>query len=40
MQDINSLPNTKCNYKYHIIFAQKYIRKAFYEEKRLEIGKY
>ena len=39
MQDINSLSHTKWNCKYHIVFAPKYRRKAFYEEKRLEIGR-
>lgn len=39
MQDINSLSHTKWNCKYHIVFAPKYRRNVFYEEKRLEIGK-
>ncbi len=39
MQDINRLSHTKWNYKYHIVFAPKYQRKVFYEEKRLEIGR-
>ena len=39
MQDINSLSHTKWNCKYHIVFAPKYRRKVFYEEKRLEIGR-
>ena len=39
MQEINSLSDTKWNCKYHIVFAPKYRRKVFYEEKRLEIGK-
>lgn len=39
MQDINSLSHTKWSCKYHIVFAPKYRRKVFYEEKRLEIGK-
>jgi len=39
MQDINSLLHTKWNCKYHIVFAPKYRRKVFYEEKRLEIGR-
>lgn len=38
MQDINSLSHTKWNCKYHIVFASKYRRKVFYEEKRIEIG--
>ena len=33
----NSLAHTKWNCKYHIVFAQKYRRKVFFEEKRLEI---
>lgn len=35
--DKNSLAHTKWNCKYHIVFAPKYRRKVFYEEKRLEI---
>ena len=35
--DANSLAHTKWNCKYHIVFAPKYRRKVFYEEKRLEI---
>ena len=35
---INSLAHTKWNCKYHIVFAPKYRRKVFYEEKRVEIG--
>ena len=38
MEDINSLAHTKWNCKYHVVFAPKYRRKEFYEEKRLEIG--
>ena len=34
---VNSLAHTKWNCKYHIIFAPKYRRKFFYEEKRLAI---
>ena len=34
---INSLAHTKWNCKYHIVFAPKYRRKIFYEEKRLVI---
>ena len=37
--DVNSLSHTKWNCKYHIVFAPKYRRKVFYEEKRLEIVK-
>ena len=35
--DTNGLAHTKWNCKYHIVFAPKYRRKVFYEEKRLEI---
>ena len=35
--DVNSLAHTKWNCKYHIVFAPKYRRKVFYEDKRLEI---
>ena len=38
MDDIKSLTHTKWNCKYHVVFAPKYRRKVFYEEKRLEIG--
>ena len=38
MEDTNSLAHTKWNCKYHVVFAPKYRRKVFYEEKRLEIG--
>ena len=37
MNDSNSLAHTKLNCKYHIVFAPKYSRKVFYEEKQLEI---
>ena len=37
--DVNSLSHTKWNCKYHIVFAPKYRRMAFYGSKRLEIGK-
>ena len=37
MNVINSSSHTKQNCKYHIVFAQKYRRKVFYEDKRLEI---
>ena len=30
---------TKWNRKYHIVFAPKYRRKAFYKEKMAEVGK-
>ena len=39
MNDVKSLSNTSWNRKYHIVFAIKYGRKVFYEEKRLQIGK-
>ena len=39
MKDMNSLAHTKWNCKYHIVFAPKYRRKAFYGENRAEIGK-
>ena len=35
--DTNSLAHTKWDCKYHIVFAPKYRRKEFFEEKRLEI---
>ena len=38
MDDVISLAHTKWNCKYHVVFAPKYRRKVFYEEKRLEIG--
>lgn len=33
----NSLAHTKWNCKYQIVFASKYRRKVFFEEKRAEI---
>ena len=39
MNDIKSLSHTSWNCKYLIVFAPKYRRKAFYGEKRLEIGR-
>ena len=39
LNDINSLSHTKWNCKYHIVFAPKYRRKVFYEEKRQAVGK-
>ena len=33
----NSLAHTKWNCKNHIVFAPKYRRKVFFEDKRLEI---
>ena len=35
--DNNTLAHTKWNCKYHIVFAPKYRRKVFYEEKRKEV---
>ena len=35
--DTNSLAHTKWNCKYHVVFAPKYRRKVFYQEKRQEI---
>ncbi len=37
--NVNSLAHTMYNCKYHIVFAPKYRRMAFYGSKRLEIGK-
>lgn len=39
LNDIHSLSHTKCNCKYHIVFAPKYRWKIFYHEKRVAIGK-
>lgn len=38
-KDVHSLSHTKWNCKYHVVFAPKYRRKVFYNEKKLEIGK-
>ena len=38
MNDVHSLSHSKWNCKYHIVFAPKYRRKVFYEEKRQELG--
>lgn len=38
-KDVHSLSHTKWNCKYHVVFAPKYRRKIFYNEKKLEIGK-
>ena len=38
MKNMNSLSHTKWNCKYHIVFAPKYRRQAFYGSNRLEIG--
>ena len=37
MNDTHSLSHTKWNCKYHIVFAPKYKKKVFYEEKRTEV---
>ena len=39
LNDIHSLSHTKWNCKYYIVFAPKYRRKVFYQEKRAEVGK-
>lgn len=39
ISDIHSLSHTKWECKYHIVFAPKYRRKVFYDEKRYKIGK-
>lgn len=39
LNDINSLSHTKWNCKYHVVFAPKYRRKIFYQQKREAIGK-
>lgn len=39
MNDINSLSHSKWNCKYHIVFAPKYRRKAFFGEHKDAIGK-
>ena len=36
--DLHSLSHTKWRCKYHIVFAPKYRRKAFYDERRVAIG--
>lgn len=38
-KDEFSLAHTVWNCKYHIVFAPKYRRKVFFNEKRIEIGK-
>ena len=35
--DVRSLAHTQWNCKYHIVFAPKYRRKVFFEDKRTEI---
>lgn len=39
LNDINSLSHTKWNCKYHIVFAPKYRRKVFNEDKRKAVRK-
>ena len=36
--DLHSLSHTKWSCKYHIVFAPKYRRRAFYEARRGEVG--
>ena len=36
--DLHSLSHTKWSCKYHIVFAPKYRRRAFYEARRVEVG--
>ena len=38
-RDELSLAHTVWNCKYHIVFAPKYRRKVFFNDKRIEIGK-
>ena len=38
LNDAHSLSHTKWNCKYHVVFVPKYRRKAFYGNRRLEIG--
>lgn len=37
--DLHSLSHTEWNCKYHVVFALKYRRKAFYDARRIEVGK-
>lgn len=39
MNDTSSLSHTKCNCKYHIVFAPKYRRQAIYSKIKADIGK-
>ena len=39
MNDVHSLSHSKWNCKYHIVFAPKYRRKVFYQEKKAAIGR-
>jgi len=36
--NVNGISHTSWNCKYHVVFAPKYRRKAFYGSRRLEIG--
>ena len=36
--DLHSLSHTKWRCKYHVVFAPKYRRKVFYDERRVAIG--
>ena len=36
--NVNKISHTSWNCKYHVVFAPKYRRKAFYGSQRLEIG--
>ena len=38
LDDVHSLSHTRWCCKYHIVFAPKYRRKAFYDARRVEIG--
>lgn len=38
MNDDSSLSHTRWNFKYHIVFVPKYIRKVIYGKLRVEIG--
>jgi Transposase and inactivated derivatives len=38
MNDTHSLAHTRWSCKYHVVFAPKYRRQVFYDEKRIEIG--
>ena len=40
MNDVKSLSHTKWNCKYHIVFASKYRRRVFYQEKKEAAEKY
>ena len=34
MNDVHSLAHSKWNYKYHIVFAPKYRRMVFYQDRK------